>query len=569
MKNMSLSKRTILFVVAALIISSSIVGLFAYELEKSEVIEANANRALAITRTVSASLDAEQFSLVMETLEPNEYYKDFSAFLDRTMDKCDILYLYVVDSKIDTEVTYFAEGYPQNNRQEEPEILLGDTEDLDVYPDEFFETIEMGVETTTDMYELGGYGKMVSAYTPIFDKSGSVIGVIGVDLTVNDAIDSANQFGLLMIAIIAVICLIAVFLVMLFVKTYIGKPVTEIKDAADMLALGNSEISVSKRRGDEIGHLAESFISMVENVQEQSQLIERLANGDLTVEVHPRSVNDTVNNSLSKMATELSAMMADVNSSISQVSASSKQIADGSQSVAHGSSEQAASIEQLSASVHALSDSIEQNADMAEEAAKLSSSVMESAEKGNAQMEQMLLAVNDINNASMSIGKVMKVIDDIAFQTNILALNASVEAARAGVHGKGFAVVAEEVRNLASKSADAARDSERLISDSIEKSALGAKIAKETSGSLHEIVSGIGKNTEIINKIARVGGEQVSSVGEINRAIDQVSKVVQQNSASAEESAAASEEMSGQAVLLGDLISYFKLKDESGGKYLT
>ena len=176
-------------------------------------------------------------------------------------------------------------------------------------------------------------------------------------------------------------------------------------------------------------------------------------------------------------------------------------------------------------------------------------------------MNEMISAVREINQAGQSISKVIKVIDDIAFQTNILALNAAVEAARAGQHGKGFAVVAEEVRNLAAKSAEAAKDTGGLISNSIEKAELGSRIAGDTAASLTEIVSGINESSQIVSEIAKSSEEQSIGISQINSSIDQVAEVTHQNSATAQESAAASQEMNGQSSLLDELISQFKLKN--------
>jgi methyl-accepting chemotaxis protein len=241
----------------------------------------------------------------------------------------------------------------------------------------------------------------------------------------------------------------------------------------------------------------------------------------------------------------------------------SKQISDGAQLLAQGSTEQAASVEELSASITDIANKTKANADMAGRAASLADTIMQNAEKGSIQMNEMTAAVKEINLASQSINKVIKVIDDIAFQTNILALNAAVEAARAGQHGKGFAVVAEEVRSLASKSAEAAKDTGNLIANSMEKAELGATIADSTAASLAEIVSGINESNLIVAEIARSSEEQSAGISQINIGIDQVAHVVQQNSATAQESAAASAEMSGQSAVMEDLIKQFRSGDDS------
>ncbi len=247
-------------------------------------------------------------------------------------------------------------------------------------------------------------------------------------------------------------------------------------------------------------------------------------------------------------------IIANLTAGAEQVASASSQVSSASQSLAEGSTEQAAGLEEAGSSLEEMASMTKKNAENAQQANLLAGEANKSAHSGSEAMQRMNSAINEIQKSSEETAKIVKVIDEIAFQTNLLALNAAVEAARAGEAGKGFAVVAEEVRNLAMRSAEAAKNTATMIEESVKNSQNGVTISVEVGKALDDIVSGVTKTAELVGEIATASQEQSQGIEQVNQAVAQMDKVTQQNAANAEESASASEELNAQAEQMNQVV---------------
>jgi len=375
-----------------------------------------------------------------------------------------------------------------------------------------------------------------------------------------DLIVAAARRGNIIMQVLVLVGALLAITLGLVVARIISKPIAQLVNAADQIALGDVNIDITVDTKDEVGSLAASFAKMVENIRHQALAAQQVATGDLTTEVPIRSANDLLGNNLADMVKKNHEAISKVHLAAEQVAIGSKQVSDSSGLLSQGAAEQSSTIEELAAAIEELSSQTEQNAQNADTVNKLTEDAKTSAEQSYALMHEMLRAMDEISESSGKISKVIQVIEDIAFQTNILALNAAVEAARAGQHGKGFAVVAEEVRNLAARSAAAAKDTTAMIENSVKKSADGSKIANDTAQALDKIVGEIEQIATLVSGIASASNQQALGIRQINEGVTQVSHVVQSNSATAEEIAAASQELYSQAALLKETVNQYKLQ---------
>jgi len=288
-----------------------------------------------------------------------------------------------------------------------------------------------------------------------------------------------------------------------------------------------------------------------------------VANGDLTT----RFDTPVQRSEIGELMTALKGMNDSLRNVVSQVQTGTRTIASASHEIAAGNmdlsqrtEEQASSLEETASSMEELTSTVRQNADNARQANQLARTASEVAEKGGAIVGQVVDTMGTINDSSRKIYDIISVIDGIAFQTNILALNAAVEAARAGEQGRGFAVVASEVRNLAQRSAGAAKEIKELIGNSVDQVDIGSKLVKEAGATMDDVVASVRRVTDIMGEITSASSEQSIGIDQVNTAITQMDQVTQQNAALVEEAAAAAASMQDQAERLAEVASSFRLE---------
>jgi len=410
--------------------------------------------------------------------------------------------------------------------------------------------------------------------------------------------------------VIAIGLFIAIIIAIMVVKM-ITKPLAECVDIANNLARGKTDVNINIRSKDETGILTTAMQNMIKSIKlmyddamylsdeglagrlksradekhhqgdfaniikgfndtldnigkpliEVKQVIDKVADKDLTARVVGKYAGDMeilkekVNLAVSNLDNSL--ILVDI--AVGQISEASGQISTGSQTLAEATSEQASSIEEISASLEEINSLTASNADNAKSGLKLADQAVYAVDEGNASMDKMNIAMESILKSSQETGKIIKTIDEIAFQTNLLALNAAVEAAHAGDAGKGFAVVAEEVKNLALRSAEAAKNTNSLIDEAGKNSEIGSRIVEQVTKTFIDMKEQFSKVKHIVTEISASSDEQASGVNQISTGVNEMNQVTQQNAANAEESAAAAEELNSQAMELKNMVNEYTL----------
>ncbi len=410
------------------------------------------------------------------------------------------------------------------------------------------------------------------AYEPYQWVIGTGVWIDDLDAAQAEYLKNANS-AIMKIIRNMIIFIIIWFCVIIFVSIGLGTllvtPVKKVTAAAQRIADGDFDVELNLKSKNEVGVLGKAFrdtIIQMQNyegyIDEISNSLNEVSNGNLNIQLQREYVGQfaKLKTNMNNLLNNLNETMGEINGAADNVNRGAEQVSSGAQALAQGATEQASSIEELSATMGDMSTKVSDTANMSKQALDLSTSVGEDMKVSNTKMMEMSQAMEEIVERSNEISKIIKTIDDIAFQTNILSLNAAIEAARAGQAGKGFAVVADEVGNLAKKSQEAAQNTALLIEQTIEAVQKGGEISAQTAESINSVSQGAKQITEIVSKISTASAEEADGIRQLTQGIDQISSVVQTNAATAQESAAASEEMTRMAKSLSGEVSKFKLR---------
>ena len=557
-KNLSISKKLKKVLIVAVIIISTItvatgVGLMYLKGQLESFVETEYASEISIQETATSILTLARD--IRDAYIRAENGENISSY-DQNVKK------YV--NEITTELEYVY------NINKDPEIA----KELENFGNNISKWINIGNEilTAINNKDMAKANKLILNDCPeVLDVIIEQVSLIGdkISTNVQDDIQGTTRYiGIVMIIIIVIIIigLILITKVVQAIIESISNPVEEIKAAALEMAKGNYDLEIEYKSEDEIGVLADCMREMIlftkDNISNITEVLNKFAEGNFDVEIEDNYIGEfiEIKESLEKIVDSINNTFYDIKIVTEQVKDGSEQVASTAQIISEGAINQAGIIQELMAAIGQINEKVKVSTEQANSTNVLTRELGNQIELNNEKMNEMVTAMNKIEESSINIKSIINTIYSISEQTNLLALNAAIEAARAGESGKGFAVVADEIRKLAEESSVAVKNTEILIEDSINNVNDGKNVADEASEALSSVVGKAKEAVELIGTIAELTEQGAMAISEVYNGIDQIAEVVESNTAISEESAAASEELSSQSESLQNMIDKFKLR---------
>lgn len=454
--------------------------------------------------------------------------------------------------------------------EEDRELLMATREAWAVYKESGNQVIELSKAGHQDEAEVLMLGNCKALYDQFGEKIEALVSYneSGADgASANIASTYVFVIGLIIACVVVFILLAA--LISTIITKGVSQPLKQVQDVLTKMSSGSLDVHMDYESKDEFGDLSNAINNFVSSLQEiisdETHLLTQMAEGNFNIKTSAQDKYvgsyEIILTSMRAIKEKLGSSMMEIAESSRQVLIASEQMAAEAQALSEGATEQASTVEELLATVEEVASQADNGAKQADEASADADNVRKQAERSNDRMQDMIGAMDKINQTSKEISTIIQAIESIATQTNLLSLNASIEAARAGEAGRGFAVVADEIGKLALQCSQAAGDTKNLIETAISQAESGDKIAKDTAEELFSVTQGVEKIVEAANAVRINCENQALSLKQIDEGIEVISKVVETNSAAAEESSAASEELAAHAQNLQNQMSEFSFSD--------